>query len=115
MAKSVITFKITKEGIEFDIFESKPYFGFDERRIEVVSFDTNKQIPLPPKEKPYHYSGTWIYWIPQTNQWVGFYFSAGPFEEDLDGPYLILNESPPTEEEIAKATEKGKLVGKIIW
>ena len=120
MVRSDITVKITKEGIEFYIFEGKPYYVSDEQRTVTVLFDANKQIPLPPNKKPYQYDSTWIYWIPQHNQWIGFDFSMyqersiGPLEEDLDGPYLILNKPPPTEEEVVKAIKKGKLVEKII-
>lgn len=110
---SDIKIKREKGKVKFYVHETKPWGMPDENKVAEVSLNQNEPISILPTKKPYHYCGTEIFWIEERQQWIGFNFSSyqersgGPNEEDYEGPYAILKELPPTQEELAKAKESG--------
>jgi hypothetical protein len=106
---------ITAEAAIFDIYGSRDWGHPERHRSEEVLFNSVQDLPKLPHEKPVDYNGTKLYWITYREAWVGFNFSswyeggAVGIIVAIKGPYLILNESPPSKEQIAEAAQDGRL------
>lgn len=91
--------------------------------IRIIKISEKIEIPKMPFERPQGYINTFVCFIifgENNKQWIGFNIIAkkesivSGIKEYIEGPYLVLNESFPSEPEIELAKKKGSFIIKEI-